>query len=238
MDDPALDPAVHAEALRSLARLNAVSGGSRGLWKAIRNLSNDTNKVNLRVLDIACGGGDLLFQLAQKADQSGLNLDIVGADISDTAITLASRKVSAADFSMDEYRVDEYREYRSCSSVRFMRMNALEDRLPPGFDVIMTSLFTHHLDAPQVVALLQKMYNSAKHLVLVNDLERSRLNWSMVWMATRLLSRSYVVHFDGPVSVRAAYTAAEFSELARQAGITDCNISRLFPCRFLFAARK
>ena len=37
MDDPALDPVRHGQALRGLARLNRVSGADRIPWHAIRD---------------------------------------------------------------------------------------------------------------------------------------------------------------------------------------------------------
>lgn len=48
-----------------------------------------------------------------------------------------------------------------------------------------------------------------------------------------VLSRSPVVHFDGPASVRAAYTPAELRALADQAGLAGATVRPVFPCRML-----
>ena len=69
MDDPALDPSAHGQALRALGRINWLSGSARIFWPPLRNLMlQDRNRV-WRVLDIATGGGDValrLWHLAQR----------------------------------------------------------------------------------------------------------------------------------------------------------------------------
>jgi hypothetical protein len=82
------------------------------------------------------------------------------------------------------------------------------------------------------------MYGAATRSVIISDLERSQLNLALVWIATRVLTRSEVVHYDGPVSVRAAYTAEEFLQLANAAGLENARVKRVFPCRFIFTAQR
>ena len=59
MDDPGLDPAEHRRALRGLTRLNAISHTVGHLWQAIRKGVGDRPAVPLRILDAACGAGDI-----------------------------------------------------------------------------------------------------------------------------------------------------------------------------------
>ena len=221
MDDPGLDPSRHAAALDGLARLNKASLGAKYLWDEIARVARASSTDNLRILEIASGGGDIVLELAKRARESGLKLQITGSDRSSTAVEIARQKFS--------------REY---PEVQFISIDALADQFPADFDIVTTSLFTHHLDGAEVILLLRKMYEAAQKCVIVSDLERSALNYSMVWIATRVLTTSDVVHFDGPVSVRAAYTAPEFLELSAQAGLRNATVKRVFPCRFLFSAQK
>ena len=59
-------------------------------------------------------------------------------------------------------------------------MDVLADSLPHGFDVILCSLFLHHLDEQPAVGVLAKMAAAAGQLVLVNDLVRSRRDLILV----------------------------------------------------------
>ena len=96
----------------------------------------------------------------------------------------------------------------------------------------------HHLAVDDAVTLLARCAAATDGLVLVNDLARSRWNLGLVWLATRLLTRSHVVHVDGPLSVRAAFTASEARELAERAGLAGATVSGRFPCRWLLTWRK
>ena len=82
------------------------------------------------------------------------------------------------------------------------------------------------------------MADAAERLVLVNDLNRSRFNLGLVTTASRLLTRSRIVHHDGPASVRAAFTMAEALQLAVQAGLANAEVAPQFPCRWLLKWRK
>jgi SAM-dependent methyltransferase len=215
MDDPALDPAEHRRALAGLARINAVSGSVDVLWPAIRQLVAELNRP-VKVLDIATGAGDVPAELYRRAVRAGLPIEFAGSDISPVALEVASR---------------------AGSPVRFFPLDAIKDRLPTGFDVFTCSLFLHHLDSPDAVTLLRKLREANPRLILVNDLERSRFNYAAVWAASRLFSRSRVVHADGPLSIRGAFTVNEMRAMAAAAGLTGARVRAKFPCRLLLEWR-
>lgn len=82
--------------------------------------------------------------------------------------------------------------------------------------------------------LLKRMTESTRHLVVAQDLLRSRWGYLICWAGTRLISRSPIVHVDGPLSVAGAFTLTEIQELAEQTGLTDYQINRHWPERFVF----
>jgi hypothetical protein len=98
---------------------------------------------------------------------------------------------------------------------------------------VTTSLFLHHLPDDVAVAVLRRMGEAAGRLVLVNDLARTRAGWLLAWAGCRLLTRSPVVHFDGPASVRSAFTVSEVKALADRAGLTGATVTTHWPYRFL-----
>ena len=216
MDDPALDPAEHRRALAGLARLNRFSAGAAVLWPAIAKLAAELKRT-VRVLDVATGSGDIPCALVMRARRAGIALDVSACDVSPTAIEEATRRSSA---------------------VRFFVHDALHERLPGGFDVVTCSLFLHHLGDEEAVALLANMENAAGHMILVNDLARSRRNCCAVWFMCRVLTRSRVVWFDGPASVRSAFTPQEALALAERAGLSGATAELRFPCRFLLSWRR
>jgi 2-polyprenyl-3-methyl-5-hydroxy-6-metoxy-1,4-benzoquinol methylase len=216
MDDPQLDAARHTAALRGLARINWISGSSRILWPHLRALAKRLAPQPVRVLDLATGSGDLPRQLWHKARRAGLTLHFDGCDVNPQAVEYAQRCATEAK-----------------ADVQFFTLDALNQPLPETYQVITTSLFLHHLDGAQAAQLLQRMTAAAREMVLVNDLRRSLGHYLLAVVATRLLSRSPVVHVDGPRSVAAAFTLHEVRHLVDEAGIGPVHLSRHWPYRWL-----
>lgn len=217
MDQPDLDPDAHKDALRGLARINRWSRSAEILWPAIASLARANPDRTVRVLDVATGSGDVPIRLAGWATRAGIcNLAFAGCDVSETALAIARTAAVQAG-----------------NAVEFFRHDAVADALPAGFDAVTCSLFLHHLDQADAETLLGRLRKAAARLVLVNDLVRSRAGFVMVWLASRALTRSPVVHVDGPLSVRAALTIPEARELATRAGMAGAVIESRWPCRFL-----
>lgn len=220
MDQPGLDSAEHDRALRGLARVNWFSRSAAIFWPTLRELAREQHGVPLRVLDVACGGGDVTIALAQRARREGVALQMAACDVSDTALAIARNHAEQAQ-----------------SEIEFFRHDVLAESLPARFDAVICSLFLHHLDEPDAIAVLRSM-SQAGRAVLVNDLVRSRRGYLLAVIGTRLLSRSRIVHVDGPLSVAGAFTQPEALQLCEQAGLLGATISRHWPQRFLLTWRR
>lgn len=217
MDDPSLADAEHRRALLALRRINWWSRTDSALWREFSRLPHVGNKP-LTILDIACGGGDLAIRLARRAIRKQISLQIDGCDISPTAITFAAQQ--AASSGLD--------------NVQFHLCNAIQQTFPRAeYDVVMCSLFLHHLSHGDAVCLLQRMREAARHLVLIDDLRRTEVGYWLAWLGCRLLTNCRVVHADGPMSVEGAFTADEAMSIAEQAGFKGATIRTHWPQRFL-----
>ena len=220
MDQPGLNSEDHDRALKGLKRINRISRCIPGLFRHFEALAGDNSSTQLNVLELACGGGDTAIELAAIARRRKLNLSIKACDFNPEAVRIARRNVAS-----------------SKSSVEVFVANALEPSEFEQFDVVYCTLFVHHLDPPDVVRLLKAMSSKARHLVIVDDLIRSRLGYLLAWIGTRLLSGSRVVHHDGPLSVKAAFTPTEILDLASQAGLSNCVMERTWPERYRLSWR-
>jgi 2-polyprenyl-3-methyl-5-hydroxy-6-metoxy-1,4-benzoquinol methylase len=221
MDDAGLDPVLHRQALRGLERINTVSATLSAVWPVIGDLARRLAPAPVSVLDVACGAGDLAIGLARRARRRGLDLDVEACDVSATAVDHA--RLSAS---------------RRGAAVRFFRHDVIADGLPGAYDVLICSLFLHHLDREQASRLLAAMDRAARFLIVVTDLDRSRIGLALAWLGTRFLSRSPVVHVDSIRSVRAAFTLDEVAELGREAGLARFAVERHWPCRWRLVAER
>jgi Methyltransferase domain len=215
MDQPGLDPGRHRQALRGLGRINFWSGSAGTLWPPLAALARASPRP-VRALDLATGGGDVPIRLWHRARRAGLPLTVEGCDVSPVAVEHATRQAE-----------------RRGAGVRFFVADALAGDLPGGYEAVFCSLFLHHLTEEQAAGLLRRMAAAAGRLVLVNDLVRGRAGLLLARVGTRLLSRSPVVHVDGPRSVEGAFTIAEARALAERAGLAGATVERRWPCRFL-----
>jgi len=230
MDQPDLDRDRLDYALGGLSRLNRWSGSAAKLWPVLRDLAMQSQRadsptcpkpVTLRILDLATGAGDNPIRLALKARKENLSMYFAGCDVNPRSIEFASRRAQEAGADVD-----------------WLVRDVLTDELPSGYDVVMCSLFMHHLNNDQAVCLLGRMWQAASRAVVVCDLVRSRFGLWLATAASRILTRSDVVHTDGPISVRAAYTIDEFANIVNHAGLLENRIWRRWPARFLLVAHK
>ena len=156
----------------------------------------------LRVLDVGAGYGDMLRVLDRWAGRRGLALELSGADLNPFAARAASEATGAA---------------RSIRWITADAMNLPGD--PP--DVVISSLFAHHLDDDQLVHFLAWSERAARIGWFVNDLHRHAFSYYGFGLLARLMRwHRFVIH-DGPVSIARAFAARDWRDLLREAGLPE-----------------
>ena len=221
MDQPGLDPIQHQQALLGLARINGLTRSAACFFPAIRRLAKLNPARRLRLLDVACGGGDTVRAISRMARREVINLEVHGCDISAEAVSLARAAAKAEGLE-----------------THFFQTDAINTPLPGGYHLITTSLFLHHLREADAESLLRSMAAATLEQLLVHDLIRSHVDLLLTWIGTRLLSRSPIVQIDGPLSVGGAFQLDEVAQLAAAAGLVGAEISRFWPERFLLSWRR
>jgi 2-polyprenyl-3-methyl-5-hydroxy-6-metoxy-1,4-benzoquinol methylase len=228
MDEPGIDPGAHVRALAGLRRINRVSHTAERMSQPIWRLAQSDRLARISLLDIACGGGDVPIGVAGLLERRGIGVDLTLLDRSSTAIgqaVLAARKAGIKG---------EGRGIVADAGSDLSGLMAAE-----AFDVVTNSLFLHHLpDESAVIRLLSGMRGLARRLVVISDLRRSRGGYAAAWIGCRILSRSSIVHHDGPVSVRAAWSAEELRSFAERAGMAGAQIVRCRPWRMMLVWRR
>lgn len=213
MDSPALEPSRHLRALDALARVNRVSRAPGRVWAEVVRLARQ-GVAPVRVLDVACGGGDVLTAVARRGARTGIAVECSGCDRSEVALERA-------------------RAHGAELGVRLIRSDVLSDPLPPDHHVVCSSLFLHHLQRSEAIGLLSGMASAAGRVLLVQDLRRSRLGYLFARVGLGVLTRSDVARHDGPVSVAAALTIDEARALCAEAGLVGAEVRACWPQRFL-----
>jgi 2-polyprenyl-3-methyl-5-hydroxy-6-metoxy-1,4-benzoquinol methylase len=217
MDDPSLDVERHHRALGALARINRVSFAAGRVWRHVRELAA-ARSTPVRILDVACGGGDVLRELGRRATDERIDVELYGCDLSPVALAYA-------EDSLSRVPADAHR-------MRLFEQDVLADPLPGEYDVVVTSLFLHHLERADAVRLLRELGRAARARLLVQDLRRTRLGYAFAWVGLHTLTASDVARIDGLRSVRAAFTMEEVRSMAEEAGLGGATMEAVWPQRF------
>lgn len=215
MDDPALERAELRGALRALSRVHRLSGTGVRLRRVLDEVWKAASRRPLRIIDVACGGGDAALDAARWARRAGAELEVVAFDRSPEALQVVRERARRRGLTLTCVEGDA------------------RHGLPDGpFDVAFSSLFLHHLDDGGVVSVLEGCVSAARR-VFVEDLRRTRTGLLLAHLTLRLVSRSRVAWHDGPASVRAGWRRGELATLVRRSGISGARIARVWPQRLV-----
>ncbi|QQS33168.1 MAG: methyltransferase domain-containing protein [Acidobacteriota bacterium] len=164
-------------------------------------------------LDVGAGSGELLRELSKW--MSAFDALLVGLEIDN---------IAAASIKSDE--------------VLSVQGNALQ--LPfddKGFDYVFCSLFLHHLEDENAVALLQEMARTSRRRVYMIDLNRQPIPY----YAYKLFGRAVLQQFtleDGALSILRSRTPEELRVLAKAAGLRDICIEHSQVNRLVLSGRR
>jgi SAM-dependent methyltransferase len=221
MDRPDIEPGRFIGSLAGLRRVNLITGSARIMWPAIADFATRAPRRPIRILDVACGAGDTLARLDRSAKYSGIDLELTGCDIQPLA-------------------VDYARDYAARCGVTasFFTFDAVRDPVPADYDVVLSSLFLHHLDEAAAVSFLRRAGDATRGLLLIQDLVRSRAGYLLAAAGIPLLLCNDVCRKDGPASVEGAFSLAEARALAARAGLDGVRVEPRFPFRFLLRWEK
>ena len=227
LDGPLDDPAALAGNLRDLRRVNRLLGGVRLSRLAIERLlaaapaNLDARPVS--IVDVGTGGADIPVALLADARRKNRPLQVVAVDARPEVLE-AARAVRPA--------IDRIEGLELC--VADAGSLPFPDR---AFDIAHASLLIHHLEPDSAVAILVEMARVARLGIVVNDLNRARAHWVWAWLIGHLLTRNRYFRYDGPLSVRRAYTPREMRELLGRAGLRPVGrFGGFIGHRYAFAA--
>jgi SAM-dependent methyltransferase len=184
------------DCLRSLERVNRWLLGYRPTLTWLQRLPRGLREPT-HIVDVGCGGGDLLRQIATWARRRGIAVRLTGIDLNPHAAR------AAAEFTPKEFGIE------------WITGDALLFQPEKKIDIVVSSLTAHHLEDDEVVALLRWMEESALQGWFINDLERDEWSYRLFgWVRWHP-----IVRHDGPVSFRRAFRKEDWLHLLAAAEI-------------------
>jgi 2-polyprenyl-3-methyl-5-hydroxy-6-metoxy-1,4-benzoquinol methylase len=223
MDDPTTDYITFEGCLHDLAQVNVVTlahGATIGFLERLHREGRLDRGRPVEILDVGSGQGDLLRRVARWADRKGASVRLVGVDLSPWSARAAAEA------------------WRGSPAPEWVTEDVFDYRGSP--DVVVSSLFTHHLPDAAIVRFLAWMEATAGTGWFINDLHRHPLPYYGFGVLARLMRWHRFVQHDGPVSIARAFSVADWRGYLRAAELDDARVDVRwrFPFRICLARVK
>jgi SAM-dependent methyltransferase len=206
MDGPCSREELRA-CLRDLAKVNRWLLAYRPLLGWLDSLGLRDAKVPTRILDVGCGYGDSLRRIERWAKARGVSVELTGIDLNLDAVAIASEASKAG------------------SGIKWVKADVFGYAPPEPVDLVVSSLFTHHLAEADVVRFLAWMEQHATIGWLINDLSRNAVPYHLFRMFSKLMGLHLFVQHDGPVSIARAFVPEEWRRMCSAAGLAEDEVS-------------
>ena len=212
MDDFSLSHEIIDPIMDELEVVNKLLGGYAVFFDAFKKIGLEDGMI---ISDWGCGGGDSLRIIAKWARSRNLKIKLVGVDATESAIEYARQK--STNFPEISYILADVMS---------------EQLLPNQFDIVISSLFTHHFVDSDWIKLVQKMKDCASKHVIINDLHRHWFAYYSIGLITSIFSKSAMVKHDSKVSVLRSFRRNELKNLLQKGAINTYHIKWMWAFRW------
>ncbi len=193
MDDPGCDGARLRRTVARFALVNRLVAGwgavyERRIAPVLRELPRPA-----RILDIGCGGGDVLRWIVGRARADGFDVSGVGIDPDARCLAVARAAPAVEGVA-----------YRAAASAQVV---AEGER----FDIVLSNHLLHHLDQAALAGLWHDSAALAGALALHSDIARSRTAYAAYAVGITPLAPGTFLRTDGLRSIRRSFRPDELA---------------------------
>jgi SAM-dependent methyltransferase len=176
----------------------------------------------LRILDIGSGYGDTLRRIERWASARGIAAELTGLDLNPDATAIASEATPAT------------------SKIHWVSSDVFAYTPTRPVDLVVSSLFAHHLSDEEIVRFLQWMEQHARLGWFIGDLSRAAVPYYFFRAIAKCARLHPFVQYDGPVSIARSFVPEDWRRMCAVAGLADHDvlIHSFRPARLCVARRK
>jgi 2-polyprenyl-3-methyl-5-hydroxy-6-metoxy-1,4-benzoquinol methylase len=221
MDEPCSREELRA-CLQDLEKLNRWFFGYRPVLRWLDSLQMNKLRAPVHIVDVGCGYGDTLRRIETWARQCEVRVKLTGCDLNPDTISIAAEASSST--SRIEWVAEDVFHYQSSEPI----------------DIVISSLFTHHLVKNEVVRFLKWMEERARLGWFINDLSRARIPYYLLNAFSKLAGLHPFVQHDGPVSIERAFVPEDWRQMCAAVGLSEADavIEGFTPARLCVGRRK
>ena len=220
MDDFTLEGVLLRDTLDKLETINRLLGGNSvtisGLKKILKNQSK--NKT-ITIVDLGCGNGDILRDVAQFGRKNNYSFKLTGIDANLAAI---------------DYAKELSKDY---SELNFKKIDIFsEDFKKESYDIVLCTLFLHHFKNEELIPFLKTITEKATIGIVVNDIHRHRLAYYLFKLIGFFI-KNEMVREDGLTSILRAFKKKDLENIAKELNV-HFSIQWKWAFRYLWILKK
>lgn len=220
MDDFDMTGGMLRDTLKKLDWINKLLGGNQVTMSAVKELLvNFPKEKTLRIVDVGCGSGDMLRRVARWLRRRGQAAHLIGIDANAFIVDYAREHST------------EYPEIEYLST--FVPSEAFLDL---KYDVLLSTLFLHHLNDKEADHLLQIATQQAQTGIIINDLHRSPMAYFLFNLVT-LAVPNPMIRQDGLTSILRGFKRNELQHFAKHLKDTQSTIRWRWAFRYQWIIR-
>ena len=220
MDDFSIGGDLLRDTLDKLENINRWLGGNLVTVNSLKKvLKNHPKEEELTIVDIGCGHGDILRDVAKFGRKNGYKMTLLGIDANPTAIEYANELSTAFDelsFRTEDIFSDEFKNRQ--------------------FDVVLATLFLHHFKEEQLISFLENTLHQTKIAIVVNDLHRHKLAYYLFLLLSLFIKNKMIIE-DGLTSVLRGFKRKDLEIISKKLKVKS-QISWKWAFRFQWIIQK
>jgi 2-polyprenyl-3-methyl-5-hydroxy-6-metoxy-1,4-benzoquinol methylase len=221
MDDLACQGPVVDQTLRELETINTLLGGNYVTLNGIDELIKDKTYIKpLYLVDLGCGGGDILRLIDAQLKRKNIETNLLGIDANPAIIQFAQNHTEQHNISFEASNI---------FSSSFQKKK---------FDIAVATLFFHHFKNEELISFLKQLNHQVTTGIVINDLHRHWFAYYSIKWLTALFSKSTMVKFDAPLSVARSFSRKDWQEILKSAGIQNYTLRWMWAFRWQIIIKK
>lgn len=220
MDNPDLDFQSLREVYADINKVNKVLNGFYLSLKAINTIIIENPSNSYTILDMGCGDGSMLREVASHFKNQNIELKLIGVDLNSRTIKLAK-----------EYSINY-------PNISFFQRDILAlDANDLQCDILLCTLTMHHFNSEEIPVFLNQFVQLSRLAVVINDLHRSKVSFFLFRLFSLIFIKTGIAKHDGLVSIKSAFVKSELEFFSRGLPNVLHDISWRWAFRYLWVMR-
>lgn len=216
MDDFEMEGEILREALDKIAKINQLLGGNHLTLQGVRSLiTKNPKEIQITIVDVGCGNGDMLRTLAEYGLKNNLNCRLIGIDANNFTINHAQNLSK-------HYPNISY----LCQDIFDKAFAELK------YDIVLCTLTLHHFKEDQILQLMSFFNANATIGIVINDLQRSALSYRLFQGLCFVFNLNSMSRKDGLVSILRGFKKEELICFSKKLNLTNYKIDWKWAFRY------